>query len=285
MRQKIKLEYVKFNPSGNTTIIVDNRKKLLRREQYAEAASKLMQPESLCAEQVGYLENPIMAGALMRLHMMGGEFCGNATRCVAKLLCDLQTPGIAWQQDHTQCTVPLEVSGYPHVLEEKVMEYREESAKVYGGMPLPLKVEKGYLRGNDAPVIFVHFDGILHVILENTEFSELSANRLMENVREDFPQLEAVGLMYYNSVKGTMRPVVYVRETDSLVFESSCGSGSMAVAAAVCETTGKDVKNLVIRQPGGELEVSYSRGEGAEPAVLGGLISLVSRGTVWIELE
>lgn len=279
----MKLEYVKLNPSGNTTIIVDNRKKLLKREQYAELAAKLMRQESLCAEQVGYMELPAMPGALMRLHMMGGEFCGNATRCLAKLLCDLDVPGINWNEEHTQSTVPVEISGYPYVLEEKVMDYCEESARVYGGMPLPMKVEKGAIKGVKEPLTLVHFDGILHMILENVEFSEKLGRELMHNIIEEKPELGAVGLMFYDSAKSYMWPTVYIRETDTLIFESSCGSGSTAVAAALCQRTGEDVEKLAIHQPGGTMEISFGYQDGERYAILGGLISQVSRGSVWVE--
>lgn len=278
----MKLEYVKLNPSGNTTIIVDNRENMLRREQYAELATKLMGMESLCAEQVGYMESPTMPGALMRLHMMGGEFCGNATRCFAKFICDLDLPGIDWNEGHTECIVPVEISGYPHVLEEKVMDYCEESARVYGGMPLPVKIEKGQLKGVTGPVTFVHFEGILHMILENVEFSEKLGKELMDNIIEEKPELEAAGLMFYDSERSYMWPAAYVRETGTLVFESSCGSGSIAVAAAVCDQTSQNVDKLAVHQPGGTLEVSFGSREGRQYAVLGGLISLVSKGTVWV---
>lgn len=279
----MRLEYVKLNPCGNTTIIVDNREKFLKREQYAVIASKLMEQDSLCAEQVGYLEYPSMPGALMRLHMMGGEFCGNATRCLAKHLCDLDLPEIKWNSEHTACTVPVEISGYSHVLEEKVMDYSQESAKVYGGMPLPVKVEKDKLPGRTELVTYVHFDGVLHMILENVEFSEELAEQLMEDVIERLPEVEAAGLLFYDAEQGTMRPVVYVRETDTLVFESSCGSGSTAVAAALYERTRQNIEALAVRQPGGTLEVSFGCRDGVPYAVLGGLIYLVSRGEVWLD--
>lgn len=276
----MKLNYAKYNPSGNTTIIIDNRQGELERTQYASVAAKLMEPENLCAEQVGYLENPTMEGALIRLHMMGGEFCGNATRCLAMTAYDLQLPEI--QKGRQECHIPLEVSGYPDILWARVEDYTGEKAKVYGAMPLPRKVGERVMEELSRKVTAVEFDGIIHFILDDTGFSRAVTERLMAEILRKEPELEAVGLMFYNTGDNTMIPVVYVREVDSLVYESSCGSGTTALAAAIYYKSKSNVEKLLVEQPGGSLEISFGKKEGQTYACLGGQICLVSKGEVWI---
>ena len=52
-----------------------------------------------------------------------------------------------------------------------------------------------------------------------------------------------------------MIPAVYVRDTDTLYWENSCGSGSAAVAAALACTTHKNVA-CYMKQPGGTLAIA-----------------------------
>ena len=47
----MELRFVKFNPSGNTTVLMPDP---LPREKYPEIAIKVMSDTYLCAEQVGF---------------------------------------------------------------------------------------------------------------------------------------------------------------------------------------------------------------------------------------
>lgn len=47
----MELQFVKFNPSGNTTVLILDP---LSREQYPEIAAKIMADTCLSAEQVGF---------------------------------------------------------------------------------------------------------------------------------------------------------------------------------------------------------------------------------------
>jgi diaminopimelate epimerase len=75
-----------------------------------------------------------------------------------------------------------------------------------------------------------------------------------------------------------MRPAVYVYGTDSLVFESSCGSGSAALALWLTRGQGDGEEGRVIRQPGGVIEVKVRRRDGgAHGIVIGGPVGLSGR--------
>ncbi len=82
----MELDFIKMNPCGNTTVLIRTS---LPRARYGSIAAQIMQSTCLCAEQVGFIEPPQQEGALARLHMMGGEFCGNASRSFAAWLAKL----------------------------------------------------------------------------------------------------------------------------------------------------------------------------------------------------
>ena len=68
--------YVILNPSGNLTALVTEWGGA---EDEAELTARLMQE----SEQVAYLDPPSLPGALARIRLMGGEFCGNAAMAAA----------------------------------------------------------------------------------------------------------------------------------------------------------------------------------------------------------
>lgn len=92
----MRLPFLKYSPSGNTTILVrldapesapacSGRALSLPPAERAAAAAEIIAPDHLGAEQAGFVR---LDGSLPRLDMMGGEFCVNATRALASLLLD-----------------------------------------------------------------------------------------------------------------------------------------------------------------------------------------------------
>ena len=69
------------NPAGNVTIFVMSPAK---REDYPAISRELLCMEELHGEQVGFVEK--MQDGSFHMQMMGGEFCGNATRSFGYLL-------------------------------------------------------------------------------------------------------------------------------------------------------------------------------------------------------
>ncbi|MDR1252377.1 MAG: hypothetical protein LBK62_09435, partial [Treponema sp.] len=75
-------------------------------------------------------------------------------------------------------------------------------------------------------------------------------------------------------------PAVYVYGTDSLVFESSCGSGSAALAVCKSRPLANGEARYRIGQPGGIIEARVVKREGAAVSVaIGGPVTL--RELVW----
>lgn len=76
------IDYYKINPGGNITAIVLTPVQVVERVIVAQTILK----NDTTIEQVGFWCNPKTTQAKARLEMMGGEFCGNATRCLAYLV-------------------------------------------------------------------------------------------------------------------------------------------------------------------------------------------------------
>ncbi|MBR5245489.1 MAG: hypothetical protein IKW07_05595, partial [Clostridia bacterium] len=119
-------------------------------------------------------------------------------------------------------------------------------------MPLPQRVlpmEEPFL----GPCTLVEYPGISHVLLENREphADDPAA------VREILETLDAedgcFGLLYLED--NTLRPRVLVRDTCTDVWESSCASGTCAVAAALSLRQNTPLE-LELFQPGGSLTAS-----------------------------
>lgn len=76
MRRQL-IEFSKYNPSGNMTILVHSKH---HPSEYAKIANQLMATTHVCCEQVGFIES-INYDDMEHYHlvMSGNEFCGNAT--------------------------------------------------------------------------------------------------------------------------------------------------------------------------------------------------------------
>ncbi len=233
----MKLNAVRADPAGNITLLIlDPVSEAERRE----VAVRAMERFAGDVEQVGFIEKPIRT-ADARLEMMGGEFCGNAARSAGYWAAS-QSCG------NNEC-VTIECSGCSEALTVRA-DLKKRTAKI--DMPLPLKVETCKIAGVEAKT--VHFPGICHMVIENRE----PDNRLTREGIEGMMRLggvDAAGMIYWNPEAETMRPIVYVKATDTLVYENSCASGSAAVAASRMWDVCSGCQRLRLRQPGGVLEV------------------------------
>ncbi|GAB1476852.1 diaminopimelate epimerase [Bacillota bacterium] len=273
--------FVKMNPGGNTTVLILDP---VPREKQKEISVEIMGDTSLSAEQVGFLETPVTDKAVARLQMMGGEFCGNATRCLAAWaalggLREGRPSGFPEKQKH----LLVEVSGHEGVLSATVVNNGSKSSCfVSVEMPLPLEIRHGEndLFGRHSIVIF---EGIIHIILwdrvRDEKYVEIAKDYLQKKNLSD----SCIGIMFYESATNTMTPVVYVKDVDSLVWESSCGSGAVALASAMAAIEGRSIENLQIRQPGGFLLADILWDKGIKRVRLAGDIKISALGTVFVD--
>ena len=280
----MKIKLIMADPAGNRTAIVRTP---VPAAQRAQIAARLLEIPDLRAEQAGFETAPQMGGA-GRLEMMGGEFCGNAARSYGYLLWQEQNRASGLQPAGS---LRIEISGSAQPLE---VDCDLAEGTSFAQMPLP---EVVLYTPERCPMVVG--EGITHVILQDVDPDEDLIRRLVEEYGDRW---DAFGMMF---LKGDcLTPVVYVRGAGSLVYESSCGSGSLAcawyldragrekesvpadvnAADKACGTgspsrmnTGGSEAPAVyrFREPGGEITVRISHETGgAVIARMGGRISL-----------
>lgn len=256
----MKLTFQVADPAGNTTILV---KTPVPREEHQSVAAKLLSISELHAEQVGFVAPPEYDGVI-RLNMMGGEFCGNAMRSVGLFYASAQGFRRARK-------FPVEISGYDKSLTVQVNPLTHQ---VTAEMPLPEQIVKHDLFREPARVVVL--PGIVHGITQTQqEISQEQVKGTLRALAEEF-HVPAAGVMFWQFREKSMRPAVYVRDTDSLYFENSCASGSTAVAAWNAIGAGKDGSfSLDIKQPGGVISTTAAvRGGKIQSITIGGNVTL-----------
>jgi len=308
--------FYKVSPGGNTTILLDAAQ--VPPELRAELSAKLMGSLSLGAEQVGFIDWPHAAGnqgkkfistSLPRLDMMGGELCANALRSYAAVLALELGQALPWQGKIASSGVDGPVNVYVTGDDEGVDAAIEvplgEECRITALAP---EKEGGASRG-----AVVELPGITHIVLPGNldyENSSLEMDRDLIRSAETWRRTlglsenKAVGCIWYYLKKGglSMQPLVWVRDTNSNCFETSCGSGAIALALFWGEVCGQESCGSAsnptgggvysppytsytnfyrIMQPSGQpLWISYNSAPSACPGSiwLGGPCEIIARG-------
>ncbi|TJX14291.1 diaminopimelate epimerase [Tissierella creatinini] len=281
----MKLNVIKVNPVDNMTIFVMDR---LEPSNHIKIANKLMEYGNVHGEQVGFIEEPITAKGkslnTLRLQMMGGEFCGNATRSLAALIVHLNLPMVNKTED--LYNVILEVSGINELLECTVRKTEIENSyfsKVQ--MPLPKSVVNSAFQFYNKMISYIRVDfpGITHFIVESKDIKDKEGFFKAIKDYTDQEELDAIGIMFYDSITSFLTPLVYVRSTDSLYWERSCASGTSALGVALALRRNSSLHEY-IKQPGGELEVVVKlENDKVNSLYLDGSVKIVFEGIAYID--
>ena len=251
------IRYIPADPAGNLTAIVLSP---VAAQDRAKIAAEMMArcPEGF--EQVGFADETSLAGDLPTLCMMGGEFCGNATRAYGMYIA---------QQKGGLSSVRLRVSGCDHVVTAQV-DLKSGTARAE--MPCPRSVKRVTVNGHEGTL--VDLTGIAHFVVEGVEPSE-GFFRAAESIFSGIAGLDACGVIFLDAEKRSMIPLVKVIETGSLVWEGSCGSGSVACAVAQSERMENGGFSCEYRQPAGTVRASVERqGGNVIAASIGGEVTL-----------
>lgn len=287
----VELAFEKMDPSGNTTLLITDP---VPRAAQLSLGHLLMTPQFLSVEQVGYREPAGNPDAAARLQMMGGEFCGNAARALAALLVEgkhaAATPAVSWRcpPGLTGCTegaytIFLEASGSKTPVGALVAPLERGSWWVELTVPTPLSTNKGSctIDGRTHRFDMVALPGIEHLVVEGVPpalrtYEELGEQRLFT------AGVEAHGVMFWNPRENTLTPLVVVGD-DAPVWEGSCGSGSIAVAARLALEQRANVADLLLHQPGGDLTVDFTFDNGdSANATIKGVVTRTASGTVCV---
>lgn len=216
---------------GNPTGIVqfpDNS----RRSEYAQIAMRVMSKDPRL-EQFGFLEG---TGSF---YMSGGEFSGNGARAAAWLI--YKTTG--------KTTGSFTMSGLTKPVNYKILENGDVQCEFLG-----LQLQPKVVTLNDGNIgTLVDLGGIVHFVFDpSVEFNnepnyyESVHRKIVGELR--LAQKPAVGVVWQKKTEAGIRinPIVWVKDINSFFYETSCGSGALAVLAA----SGED--NLSIIQPSGK---------------------------------
>ena len=264
---KADLKILCADPAGNKTLLIEGN---VPAKSYASLASRLLQTPGLEAEQAGFVCLPKNGGA-GRLEMSGGEFCGNASRAFGYYLGEKF--GIR------KGCIPIEISGSSSLVP---VTFDQTKGEAYAKMPLPEEIDSIELPAPFGTQTIVRFSGIWHIILPEVPEDRRTFECIRESVYKRY-QPEALGVMFLNEEQGSMVPIVYVRGPGTVYEESSCGSGTTAVAAWIAQ---KDPSRTEISllQPGGILHVKIGRQNGEVTLSMGGSVSIEKEIQMSIEL-
>lgn len=238
------LHYYIADPTKNITALVETPVPAASRPF---AAAQIMAREPAC-EQVGFVCRD--GAGQPCLSMAGGEFCGNASMAAAALYC--AENGI--QEGETR-VLRLCVSGAAAPVPVTVTPQQDGSFACTVRMPAPERIAAAQLPldGKEFSLPVVYLPGIAHIIAAKDELNAETAERA---VRDWCGRLGAAGLgiMLFDEVRQSLRPLVYVPAADTLCWESSCASGTAALGALLAKEAEGDV-SLAVAEPGGTLLV------------------------------
>lgn len=271
------IHYVKADPSGNTTILVLDA---VPPEKHAALAGQLLRPDCVGAEQVGYLSWP-GNGVDVRLDMMGGEFCGNASRSAAAYLLS--------RTDDDQGEYTVSCSGSNTLLHASVQRVKGNVFDAFIDVPSPKKMDIVLLETDESDYRFyrVVLPGIVHFVHFAPSIKNIDKDVLWQAVYNFATALHygAFGMDLVDRKTLTMIPAVYVSQTDTLYWERSCGSGSAATAASLAKLCGHDIA-CEIRQPGGSITIEAAYADQAVRHIrIGGNVQIAREACISVDNE
>lgn len=268
------LRFYKVSPGGNPTILVLDPVSHLERPKVANI---LMNRNHLQAEQVGFLN---LAVRPVRLDMMGGEFCGNACRATAAVMA---REGVGLKPVEGSLVGRLSVSGADHDIEVRV---DPEGGVCWTEMPLSeMLLDGSAVRLLEPGIGLVSLPGITHLLLDEAmhpfpaDYTTSSA-RLRKRFDLD---AEAVGCIWYHFAPiCAIKPVVWVRATDSTHHETGCGSGSLALSLFLGRGQNFPMMRRVLQPSGHQMGVCIDSGDPAPRAWIYGQVDVIARGETFL---
>lgn len=231
-------QFALLRPSGNDTGLVTG---IVRNAKQRKQIADTFQAMYPSIEQVGFI-NPDSRHA--ELLMAGGEFCGNATRSAAYQILGGQVGKIA-----------IKVSG----VKKQLIAGVTEKGEAFSQMPVytdPSHIEPDAARPGNA---LVHLEGITHYIDFNMQqirgltVDEIKVKARAEMAQRGIDKGAACGIIYVDQHKDwyAIHPIVYVRDADTLYYETACGSGTTALGLLLAQRAGKSIREVPILQPSG----------------------------------
>jgi diaminopimelate epimerase len=201
-----------YSPGGNPTLLIEDLKRQILELERQKICQKLLKTGE--CEQVAFIEQT--KAGLFKCQMMGNELCINALRSVG-----------AWvYQTRKRTKFKLASSGTSDLFQITITPTDQNNPDVEIKIPLNYKLTK-----LSNTITLIELNGIAHFLSPNLNPTESQLKKLIQKypITKTFP---AVGLINYqqkNEITYKITPLIFVKETNSYILETACGSGSIAV--------------------------------------------------------
>ena len=263
------LGFTVFKPAGNDTGLFPG---IIREGALRKRIGDNLQRIYPNVEQVGFVNLDPKNAELM---MAGGEFCGNATRSTAYQVLKGQ-PG----------EIQIKVSGVKSKLRAGVTS----DGEAFSQMPIYSEISRLKPDSEKPGNFTVEMEGMTHYVdFDASQIKGLTEDQIKTKARAEMAkrgidQGQACGIIYSEKVgeNWVIHPVVYVRDADTLYYETACGSGTTALGLTLALKEGKSIKEVPIIQPSGmpiKFSVDYN-GRKFGYAQIQGPIERLSEGTL-----
>lgn len=237
------IKYHVIDPTGNITILVETPVKI---EDQPFIGKLLMTKEPIC-EQVGFISKGDDNCDIV-LRMAGGEFCGNATMSTAAFFA--KESGF---EDGEEREIIVKVLGVKDPIAVAVKREGDEYlGKVSMPKPLSITMEDFVYEGHKYRYPVVAFPGIHHLVVDDSLPVSMAEDAIKVWAKDK--GYEGIGMMNLSRDHKQLRPLVYIPNADSLVWESSCASGTTSVGAYFAYRDRKDCY-FEFEEPGGVLAI------------------------------
>ncbi|RTX74083.1 histidine racemase CntK [Mammaliicoccus sciuri] len=251
MSQQV-VEFSKYNPAGNMTILVHSKHNC---NDYSKIAKQLMMYNHVCCEQVGFIESDMDKSGDYHLVMSGNEFCGNATMSYIRYL-----------EDHDLLETndfQIKVSGCNDLVKCAVHKKKDNSRYYEVGMPKAERVSRVHLSmfANDIETYEIVYDSYIHYMILVDEITCDLQKQIEDFIhkQEWLPKYKTIGMMLFDESRQFLKPLIYIREVQSLIWENSCGSGTASIGIFYNTVREQKCKDFIVYQPGGKILVTTKK--------------------------
>lgn len=253
-------------PSGNTTALVYDPLlhadlKQLNAAILTSWKNQRGEPE---IEQCCFLQPAQDPQAIGRVHMFGGEFCGNATRAGVWVLTEgRDSEGL------------IEVSGA-----QRLLEFNVRKGQVSVEMPIPAPFFKPVTEGT-----LVFLEGITHLVVAEPKGKD--PRQIWASLRErntygclDSP---AFGVTFFDQATQKAKFCVWVKSVGTLFDETACGSGTCAIGLALASQIKNSIRQKVIQPSGDFIETAIDYRQGKTKAFISGRVKVLYAGELKLQ--
>ena len=251
----VTVKYSIYRPAGNDTAFVYGLKYT---QEQRKKINDLIMAKHPNVEQVGFIE----LNNKPELQMAGGEFCGNATRSAASIYLNGKSGSLQMfvnSKDLINAGVDKEGKAWCEI-------------PLYHGADVITKKEPG--------IFIVKMNGMVTVVIQDeiakkylVDKDNLKAMGMNFIHKYNLEYSEAVGVMFCENVEGVIKinPIVWVKEINTLFYETACGSGTTATCMVEAYLKKQNVKMDVL-QPSELIitsEIIYNEGDFKKATILG----------------